>query len=115
MHKRASDPLDQLKSALLSYALHQVHGDNVDDSNMHYASFDGSKLPVLSGYDILNACMSYYNKTTRNEKHNAIVRYLQKNLSTREQVEQFFQTFVSRDHSMVHAEDYIDEHYSDNK
>ena len=100
---RRPTPLETLKNALLSYAL-MKHGA-VDDSPINnYASFDGSTLPAFSGYSTSNACFSYiqsdydrifgsFPSKSMNDKHTAIVKYLERNLKTGEQVADLFEKF----------------------
>lgn len=51
--------VEALKNALLSYALHQVKKGDVDRFNFAYNTFDGTKLPPMSGCDTVNACTTY--------------------------------------------------------
>ena len=100
---RRPTPLEMLKNALLSYALLK-HG-TVDDSPVNnYASFDGSVLPAFSGYSTSNTCFSYiqsdhdrmfgpFPSRIMNDKHAAIVKYLERNLATTEQIVDLFEKF----------------------
>lgn len=98
--------VDNLKNALLTFALSTIRKDDFDSLNMIYNSFDGSKLPMLSGYDISNACFSYiidknefkrspFYTTGMSNKIEAIDRYIDKNLNTKEQVSDFFNDYVN--------------------
>ena len=93
-------PLERLKNALLSFALIR-HGriDSMPAGN--YRSYDGTVLPAFSGYSVSNACFSYiqfdhdrifgpFTSRTMNDKHAAVVRYLDRNLATLEQVLELF-------------------------
>ena len=99
-------PIESLKNALLTLALMRVRYNDRDDLNMNYATFDGTKLPMVSGCDLTHACFSYicdrdefrrspfYTKQME-RKHDAIDMYLKRNLGMHEQVEDFFKAFVA--------------------
>ena len=99
-------PIETLKNALLSYAL--MKQGKIDDSPINnYASFDGSILPAFSGYSTTNACFSYiqsdydrifgpFATKIMDDKHKAIVKYLERNLKTEEQVMEFFEKFTEK-------------------
>lgn len=106
--KKTEIPIDMLKNALLSYALMKLKNDDIDDISLEYKNFDGTKLPMFSGYNVENACFSYiidkekfrkdfFYTPAMEEKLNAIDKYLDKNLGTNEQVMKLFQDFVRRD------------------
>ena len=107
---RRPTPLESLKNALLSYAL-MKHGA-VDDSPINnYGTFDGSVLPAFSGYSTSNACFSYiqsdhsrifgpFPSKIMNDKHAAIIKYMERNLKTDEQVVDLFEKFsAAADHT----------------
>jgi hypothetical protein len=98
-------PIDKLKNALLTYALVQVYTNKFDDANFNYSSFDGTRLPSMSGFSFENACFSYI--IDKNEFKNslmfskpmldkiiAIEKFLDTNLNTNDAVQTFFETFV---------------------
>jgi hypothetical protein len=97
-------PIETLKNALLSYALMKC--GKIDDSPIgNYASFDGSILPAFARYSTANACFSYiqsdydrifgpFATKVMDDKHKAIVKYLERNLNTEEQVLGFFENFT---------------------
>jgi hypothetical protein len=96
--KKENSTLEILKNALLSFSLMQTC-DNIDHSlNLNYASYDGTKLPSFSGYNIENACFSYITKNNftkqMDDKSKAIEKYLAKNFDSQEQVVKFFEKFV---------------------
>ena len=96
--KKQNSTLEILKNALLSFSLMKTC-DNIDNSlNLNYASYDGTKLPSFSGYNIENACFSYITKNNftnpMHDKSKAIEKYLSNNLGTNEQVVTFFEKFV---------------------
>ena len=80
--------VDHLKNALLSLALIMTKGDDVDNLNVKYDSYDGTKLPPFSGFSMENVCLTYimknpfdmpfYSKQMDN-KQQAIQKYLDKN------------------------------------
>lgn len=87
-------PTDQLKNALLTYAISKIKRRDFDPYNMNYKSFDGTKLPMLSGFSLNNAYFTYMTVDIFG-KTGAIMRYLKKNLSTTEQVIDFLDEFVA--------------------
>ena len=104
--KRQS-PLHSLQNALLTYALMQTRRNDMDEFNMDYSSFDGTKLPMFSGASLTNACFSYivsktdlrsgpwYSKVME-DKADAIRRYLDKQFDTNEKVVAFFEAVVEQ-------------------
>lgn len=101
----SSDSLENLKNALLTHALMKVKRDDIDNCCLDYASFDGTKLPMLSGCDIANACFSYivnikdfrkgpWYTPTMECKINAVHKYNNKNLDTDEKVYAFFNEYI---------------------
>lgn len=93
-------PLEDLKNALLAYALMNV-GKEDDNFYKDYDRYDGTTLPPLSGWCMTHACFSYIhgahpplnNTPLAMAKQDAIKRYLDKNLSTTDQVMTFFERF----------------------
>ena len=78
--------LEVLKNALLTQALMTVRtSDFSDDASDVY---DGTKLPPLRGADWTHATLSYMDEGIQ-PKLAAIDRYLERNLSTAEQVMKF--------------------------
>ena len=66
----------------------EKRGQDVDDTlGYQYQLYDGSKLPRMSGCDDANALMTYIGHG--GEKSAAIERYLDKNLSSVEQISEF--------------------------
>lgn len=51
--------IELLKNALLAHALAMTKQSDIDSVNNNYALFDGTKLPLFSGYSISNAYFSY--------------------------------------------------------
>jgi hypothetical protein len=99
--------VEYLKNAMLAYALRGVKYASFDQFNMNYSSFDGSKLPMMSGYSTSNACFSYiankkdarknpFSSPIMEEKTDAIDRYIKRNLNTQEKVLDFFDEFVEK-------------------
>ena len=102
---KKSLPIEQLKNALLSYALMKVKVSDIDESSFSYKHFDGTKLPMLSGCDIEMACFSYildkyefrkgeFYSSIMEDKLDAITKYLDTNLGTQKQVTGFFRDFI---------------------
>jgi hypothetical protein len=104
-------PIESLKNALLTLALTTVKKNDVSPLNFNYSEFTGDKYPALSGCSVDNACFSYifnqshYKKSPfyspyYSSKMDAIRKYLQKNLSTEDQVldlfNQFFEKYVEK-------------------
>lgn len=98
--------IDILRNGLLSYALMKVNKDDIDNLKMNYDDFDGNKLPMFSGYNTANACMSYiqdkndfrnglfYSKHMEN-KLNAIDKYLLNKFDTDAKIIDFFDKFIN--------------------
>lgn len=96
--------IEQLKNALLSYALNTIKINDPNfkpfsDFRMDYENFDGTQLPMFSGCDITNACFTYIKQCEETnlymeDKQIAIQKYLIKNLNTSEQIVNFFNKFV---------------------
>ena len=90
--------IDLLKNALLSYALLKVKNKDVDHFNMKYSNFDGTKLPMMSGCNLSNACFTYITNVsftkTMMDKSAAIDKYIQRNLGTEQQIQEFFDAFM---------------------
>lgn len=93
--------VDALKNALLTFALNRVQRTDFDDLNMNYASFDGTKLPMLSGYSLNNALFSYmveprgmFATKQMQDKSNAIQKYLVAHFDTSEKADAFLSAFI---------------------
>ena len=87
---------DVLKNALLSLLLLSTCKPDLDETcNMNYASFDGKKLPIFSGCNVSNACMSYMSRFLPH-KREAIDKYLAAHIATDEQTEALFEAFLAR-------------------
>lgn len=100
--------VEALKNALLSYALSEVCIYDIDLNNFKYETFDGQKLPMFSGCDLVDSCFNYiveesddnnlkktilYNRVIL-DKNIAIKKYLEKNLNTEKDVKEFFQNLL---------------------
>ena len=94
-------PLERLKNALLAYALIR-HGVVDPMAATNYRAYDGTTLPAFSGFDVTNACFSYiqsdhdrlfapFPSRAMNDKHDAVVRYMDRNLATLDQVVELFE------------------------
>ena len=98
--------IDQIKNGLLSYALLKTADKNdLKNFDMNYKNFDGTKLPMFSGYSTSNACLSYiidkdefrkcqFYTPTMEDKIVAIEKYLEKNFDSDKKVEEFFNKFI---------------------
>jgi hypothetical protein len=103
--KKKMSHVETLKNALLTFALNTVSREDFDDMNMNYGSFDGSKLPMLSGATFNNALTSYiidieeyrqgpfYTKIME-DKLMAINKYLENHFNNPEKVTTFLMTFI---------------------
>lgn len=102
--QRKPKPIETLKNALLTYALMTVNYADFD-TNYDYKSYDGSKLPSMSGVSLTSSCFSYI--TDINDlcnrmfytpqmmlKLQAIQRYLDANFDTTEKTIDFFDNFA---------------------
>jgi hypothetical protein len=102
-----NDKLEPLKNALLTYALTIVCNDNQKGDTYDYDSYDGSKIPPLSGGDPVNTLMSYIVDSDNphiHSKYNAIQRFLEDNLSNPYQQEDFIQQFLYILHDLDNSE-----------
>lgn len=94
-----NEHIETLKNALLAYALNNVQRNDPDfdpyNISMDYASFDGTSLPMFSGCNLESACFSYFTKNPiMQHKQKAIELYLNKNLNSEKQIEDFFIKFL---------------------
>jgi hypothetical protein len=100
--------IDQIKNGLLSYALLKTaNKDDLKNFDMNYKNFDGTRLPMFSGYSTSNACLSYiidkdefrkcqFYTPTMEDKIVAIEKYLEKNFDSDKKVEEFFNKFIEQ-------------------
>ena len=97
--------IELLKNALLSLALKEVCRDKIDNFNMNYESYDGTKLPMFSGFSLENACFTYiqdeetskrnpFNSIVMESKSKAIDAFLNNQLNSEKSVFEFFKSFV---------------------
>lgn len=75
----------KLAEACLTLRLTEKCKNDFDDFN--YSAFNGIKLPHLTGYNCMNALMTYISHG--GEKSRAIKRYLENNLENYDEVEAF--------------------------
>lgn len=115
--------LETVRNALLTYALSRVCSADFDELNVNYASFDGSKLPSMAGFNMNNALSSYiiskedlqkgpfYTKQMEN-KILAIEKYLEKHFDTDDKVDTFLSKFLDvfdkKDAKPISTEEPID-------
>ena len=94
--------VSKLKNALLALALTKIKNNDFN-TDLNYLAYDGSQLPPLSGCSTENACFTYILKNPlylpfysqhMDRKQEAICKYLEKHLNTKEQILAFFKTFV---------------------
>lgn len=99
-----SNPLDQLKNALLTLVLISSRKQDMEAFNFHYDGYTGDTFPALSGSSVTHACFSYifdqaeFKKSSMYspmmaKKMDAINKYLQKNVSTQDQALTLFTDF----------------------
>ena len=107
---KSPEHIEVLKNALLSFALSELRQKDFDGLNFSYNSFDGTKLPGMSGFDTANACMSYildisefrkspFYSITMENKLNAINKYLKNNFDTDEKVLNFVNEYIEKEKS----------------
>lgn len=101
--------VEMLKNALLTFCLVKCRYADFDNTNRKYSSFNGSKLPMLSGYSLENACFSYiinredmkkdpfYTKTME-DKVVAIEKYLAEKVGTYDLSMDLFSEFIEKYH-----------------
>ena len=84
-----------LGEAALTLLLTSVFEDRFPNlPDLNYDRYDGSKLPLLSGYNTANACLTYIKHG--GSKSRAIERFLDNHLRSREQVSDFLKTAESK-------------------
>lgn len=97
--------LEALKNSLLAHALMRTKRADFDDFNLNYASFDGTKLPMMSGCSVSNACFTYiitkddfrknpFYTRVMEGKIDAVDKYLECNFDTDEKVLAFFEKYI---------------------
>jgi hypothetical protein len=100
--------VESLKNALLSYALSEVKKDDFDHWNSAYQTFDGTKLPSMSGCNQVNACTSYiidkgefrkdpFYTHHMESKLDAIEKYLNMHFDTDDKVIDFMEAFIKKE------------------
>lgn len=100
--------VETLKNALLSYALSELKKDDFDHWNSAYQTFDGTKLPSMSGYNQVNACASYiidkgelrkspFYTQHMESKLDAIDKYLNMQFDTDAKVIDFMEAFIKKE------------------
>lgn len=107
-------PIDDLKNALLVFALALCRKDHFGKVAMRYEQYNGSLLPPLNGSDVETACFDYFNapdsadeKYTRRQR--AIDMYLEHNLGTPEDVRALFVELLDCSILKLNVNDYKDE------
>ena len=102
-----STPLEQLKNALLTFALVNINSKDMAKLDYRYENYDGDKFPALSGCSVAHACYTYifnrstfrksvmYSKAYEN-KLDAIEKYLNLHLNTQEDTLDFFEKFCEK-------------------
>jgi hypothetical protein len=95
--------IETLKNGLLSLLLLVVRSKDIDNIQLQYDTFDGTSLPMFSGYSTENACFSYIQNEgqgknvfyTRHmlQKLQAIDKYIDMHLSTDDQINVAFSDF----------------------
>lgn len=122
--KRENKPVELLKNALLTLAMSRVYQPKglFDHHNRDYKSFDGTKLPMMSGMfgGAENACFSYIQtpeQVARGplasqpmiDKAIAIQKFIRNNLSTEKAVEELFVDYLN---TITSKEEESEEHGS---
>lgn len=109
--KRTNAPIEDLKNALLIYALNTIYPEDFEkEPTTDYESFDGSKLPSL--YECFNNVSTYFNYVVQydvRERSNAISAYLENRFQSRADVESFFKNYVGAVDAAFEAEVYIND------
>ena len=90
-----------LKNALLTYALFKTRKHDFIDCDISSHEFDGDKLPMLSGYDLINALFTYmftpeFGSIEARSKNEAINKYLKRSFADETQVIEFVSDFVDK-------------------
>ena len=93
---KQNDSIELLKNALLAHALFTISKEDLGSHlNVNYDSFDGTKLPHLSGCNLENALMSYIVDAIPGKK-NAIDKYLDSHISTDDEAYTFLKKFLEK-------------------
>lgn len=82
---RQNLPTNTLAKAVLAMILMAKYKDKVSNS-MEYEKYDGSMLPSMSGYSLLNAVTTYVDHG--GDKTEAIEKFIDKHLRSPEQLEE---------------------------
>ena len=82
---RDNMPTDKLAKAVLAMVLMKKYKDKVSNS-MEYEKYDGSLLPSMSGYSLVNAVTTYIDHG--GDKTEAIEKFIDKHLRSPEQLEE---------------------------
>lgn len=81
--------VDSLKNSLFTLMLLKMNKTDFEEDNYNYASYDGSKLPPLSGYSLLNASSTYMNNYNLPSKDIAINKYFKRMFNSTYQINAF--------------------------
>lgn len=107
--KRHALPLEDLKNALLIYALNTIYPEDFEkEHTVDYDSFDGTKLPSL--YECFNNVSMYFNyvvEPNMQERRNAISNYLETRFQSRTDVECFFKNYTEVVDAAFETEVYV--------
>ena len=94
-----------IQNTLLTYALMTAAKKDVD-SSYDYAKFNGTKMPMMAGCDLHNACSTYIIDRNRfrqdpwysdimDQKLVAIEKYLDNKFKSRADTDKFFMEFIN--------------------
>jgi hypothetical protein len=116
--KHENKPIEMLKNALLTLAMSRVYQAKglFDNLNSNYKSFDGTKLPMMSGFDAENACFSYIQNPEQVargpwasqqmiDKAIAIQKFIKTNLSTEKAVVSLFADYMELNNTINDEEE----------
>lgn len=91
--KRALHSVEELKGALLVYALALVRRHDFSATSTRYCEYDGTMLPPLSGSSAEEACFKYLSSPG---KSSAFTKYIEQNLATDIDVHDLFSDLLER-------------------
>ena len=79
-------PTDKIAKAVLTMVLMKKYKDNMENNSMDYKSFDGTKLPQASGYNLVNAMTTYIDHG--GDKTEAIEKFIDEHLRDYQKLEE---------------------------
>jgi hypothetical protein len=89
--KKEEMSTERIAKTVLGIILMHKFKDNVSTS-MNYNEYDGTNLPAMAGYNYTNAAIDYID--SGGKKSEAIEKFLDRNLRSREQIKELVEYLV---------------------